>query len=69
MWLIFGCPCLRQWWIFSKTALITEQHTDKARNFPGAANRVSLSRAQLDALVLGLPWSRIGEGGIISVAG
>ena len=32
-----------------------------------AANRVSLSRAQLDALVLGLPWSRIGEGGIISV--
>jgi len=31
------------------------------------AHRVSLSRAQLDALVLGLPWSRIGEGGIISV--
>jgi hypothetical protein len=26
-----------------------------------------LSRAQLDALVLGLPWSRIGEGGIITV--
>ena len=34
---------------------------------PGGANRVNLSRAQLDALVLGLPWSRIGEGGIISV--
>ena len=33
----------------------------------GGANRVSLSRAQLDALVLGLPWSRIGEGGIIRV--
>ncbi|MBC7916271.1 MAG: IS66 family insertion sequence element accessory protein TnpB, partial [Rhodoferax sp.] len=33
----------------------------------GGVNRVSLSRAQLDALVLGLPWSRIGEGGIISV--
>lgn len=32
-----------------------------------AANRVSLSRAQLDALVLGLPWSRIGSSGIISV--
>ena len=31
------------------------------------AHRVSLSRAQLDALVLGLPWSRIGEGGIIRV--
>jgi len=29
--------------------------------------QISLSRAQLDALVLGLPWSRIGEGGIISV--
>ena len=34
---------------------------------PGGVNRVSLSRAQLDALVLGLLWSRIGEGGIISV--
>ncbi|MBC7377727.1 MAG: IS66 family insertion sequence element accessory protein TnpB [Burkholderiaceae bacterium] len=33
----------------------------------GDTNRVSLSRAQLDALVLGLPWSRIGEGGIINV--
>ena len=32
-----------------------------------AANRVSLSRAQLDALVLGLPWSRIGEAGVITV--
>ena len=32
-----------------------------------SANRVSLSRPQLDALVLGLPWSRIGEGGIITV--
>ncbi|MDZ4730761.1 MAG: IS66 family insertion sequence element accessory protein TnpB [Xanthomonadales bacterium] len=32
-----------------------------------AAERVSLSRPQLDALVLGLPWSRIGEGGIITV--
>jgi hypothetical protein len=28
---------------------------------------VTLSRAQLDALILGLPWQRIGEGGIISV--
>ena len=33
MWLTFGCPGLRQWWIFSKTAFITEQHTDKARCF------------------------------------
>ena len=32
-----------------------------------AADRFSLSRNQLDALVLGLPWSRIGEGGIITV--
>jgi transposase len=37
--------------------------------WPGgsAADRLSLSRSQLDALVLGLPWSRIGEGGIITV--
>jgi len=28
---------------------------------------LSLSRAQLDALALGLPWQRIGEGGIITV--
>ena len=32
----------------------------------GSAN-VGLAHAQLDALVLGLPWSRIGEGGIINV--
>ena len=32
-----------------------------------AADRISLSRPQLDALVLGLPWSRIGEDGIITV--
>lgn len=29
--------------------------------------QLSLNRSQLDALVLGLPWSRIGEGGIITV--
>lgn len=28
---------------------------------------VTLSGPQLDALVLGLPWHRIGEGGVISV--
>jgi transposase len=27
----------------------------------------SLTRAQLDALVLGLPWQRLGDGGIITV--
>ena len=32
-----------------------------------SAEPFSLSRAQLDALVLGLPWSRIGPGGIITV--
>ena len=32
-----------------------------------AAAQASLSRAQLDALVLGLPWQRIGEGGIITL--
>ena len=33
----------------------------------GSAERMGLSRAQLDALVLGLPWSRIGDAGIITV--
>ena len=28
---------------------------------------VSLSRGQLDALVLGLPWQRVGEAGVIRV--
>ena len=28
---------------------------------------MTLTRAQLDALVLGLPWQRIGEAGIITV--
>jgi transposase len=28
---------------------------------------LSLTRAQLDALVLGLPWQRIGEAGVISL--
>ena len=28
---------------------------------------VSLSRVQLDALVLGLPWQRVGEAGVIRV--
>jgi len=38
-----------------------------AESVPTSANRVNLSRPQLDALVLGLPWSRIGESGIITV--
>jgi len=33
----------------------------------GASDRASLSRPQLDALVLGLPWTRIGEGAIITM--
>jgi transposase len=33
-----------------------------------AQTQLCLSRPQLDALVLGLPWRRIGEGGIITVA-
>ena len=34
---------------------------------PDAVGQVNLSRTQLDALVLGLPWRRLGEGGIITV--
>ena len=33
----------------------------------GAAATASLSPAQFDALVLGLPWQRIGEAGVIRV--
>jgi transposase len=33
----------------------------------GATPTLALSRAQFDALVLGLPWQRIGEAGIIRV--
>jgi len=32
-----------------------------------AANTASLTRAQFDALVLGLPWQRLGNGGVITV--
>lgn len=31
------------------------------------AGTLALSRAQFDALVLGLPWQRIGEAGVITV--
>lgn len=30
-------------------------------------NTVTLTRAQFDALVLGLPWQRVGDGGIITL--
>lgn len=32
-----------------------------------AAQHMSLSRVQLDALVLGLPWHRMGDAGIITM--
>ncbi|MDZ4174634.1 MAG: IS66 family insertion sequence element accessory protein TnpB [Hydrogenophaga sp.] len=32
-----------------------------------AANTASLTRAQFDALVLGLPWQRLAGGGVITV--
>lgn len=31
------------------------------------AHTVALTRAQFDALVLGLPWQRVGDGGVITV--
>ena len=34
---------------------------------PGGAAQLTLSHAQLDALVLGLPWQRIGDGGVITI--
>lgn len=32
-----------------------------------AGSTLTLTRPQLDALVLGLPWQRLGEGGVITV--
>ena len=37
------------------------------RNIDSTGATVTLSRAQFDALVLGLPWQRIGEAGVITV--
>ena len=34
---------------------------------PSAEGRLVLSRAQFDALVLGLPWQRVGDGRVISL--
>jgi transposase len=33
----------------------------------GLTGTLALSRSQLDALVLGLPWQRLGEAGVITV--
>ena len=35
--------------------------------WPKEGNTLALTRSQLDALVLGLPWQRIGEAGVIRV--
>ena len=35
--------------------------------WPKDGSTLALSRLQLDALVLGLPWQRIGEAGVITV--
>lgn len=35
--------------------------------WPRDGNTLALSQPQLDALVLGLPWQRIGEAGVITV--
>ena len=35
--------------------------------WPKDGSTLSLTRPQLDALVLGLPWQRIGEAGVITV--
>jgi transposase len=32
-----------------------------------AGTQIALTRAQLDALVLGLPWQRIGDQGVITI--
>ncbi len=35
--------------------------------WPRDGSTLTLSRPQLDALVLGLPWQRVGEAGVITV--
>ncbi len=35
--------------------------------WPKDGTKLALTRAQLDALVLGLPWHRIGEAGVIRI--
>ena len=35
--------------------------------WPQSGSTLPLTRAQLDALVLGLPWQRIGEAGVITI--
>ena len=35
--------------------------------WPRSGSTLALSTSQLDALVLGLPWQRIGEAGVITV--
>ncbi len=35
--------------------------------WPKDGSTLTLTRSQLDALVLGLPWQRIGEAGVITV--
>ena len=35
--------------------------------WPGGGAQQSITREQLDALVLGLPWQRLGEAGVIRV--
>lgn len=35
--------------------------------WPKDGSTLALTRAQLDALVLGLPWQRIGEAGVITL--
>ena len=35
--------------------------------WPATGGTLGLSKAQFDALVVGLPWQRIGEAGIIRV--
>ena len=35
--------------------------------WPQSGGQVGISREQLDALVLGLPWQRVGKAGVITV--
>jgi len=49
------------YWVSGESAPICTKSTATP------ANTLPLSRTQFDALVLGLPWQRLGDAGIIRV--
>ena len=47
--------------------LFANRRANRMKVLPGGGPQLTISQAQLDALVLGLPWARIGNAGIITM--